>query len=327
MCDILFEDDRPYGYFQLQTRRGKSKKSRQNADKITTDCPVHEHPVDPVNYLVASKILPHQKSSEREQDDEESSSEEEYDSDYDVMNRHAVTVAKGIVPPSSLYHQACQINQVIPQRHASLFPQDSYFLPDIVAIDLLCRACKFYPKDVHVCCAEFSTFLENAKHELGGSNTTYLAEFFSEVESLTISGDIEESRGGKGTNLQMTVGAVIPAKALELVLSNDKPKLSSLFVHVDYMEDKALESITPILTSSYDALKEFSLSASGKVCPDLERLIAIMRYQSQLQKITILMHEVEQCLGCFQPVIKSTTVFSHSPFVFDRVKSQETIAS
>ena len=71
-----------------------------------------------------------------------------------------------------------------------------------------------------------------------------------------------------------------------------------------------MESITTVLTSSYCALSEFSLFASGKVCPDLERLLAITGYQSYLQKITTLMYKVEQLLGCFQPVITSTPPYS-----------------
>ena len=94
-------------------------------------------------------------------------------------------------------------------------------------------------------------------------------------------------------------------------LSYQQPSLCSFSIHVHYMEDKIIESITTVLKSSYCALSEFSLFASGKVCPDLERLLAITGYQSYLQKITTLMYKVEQLLGCMLSARyhKYTTIF------------------
>jgi len=124
ISNAIFQDSRPYGYFQLMTRADKG--CPWVTREITDDRPVHKHPVDLVNFLVAidsPRAVPEEKksavdnSSGDEEDDWEKWQRRKYGPTYVVMKRHDVTLHKGIVPPASLYHKACRTRQLIPKRY------------------------------------------------------------------------------------------------------------------------------------------------------------------------------------------------------------------
>ena len=287
--DTLIKDNRPYGYSRV-TR----------TDKMTDDGPAHKHPMDIVNYLVATKYEEELTKSAEKLNDSESYLRRKYSPANVVMRRHEVTLVKGIVPPGALYNKA-QSNQLIPPRYKKFFNEGSCFLPDSAAIELLCSKCQFRPKEVFIHVAEFGTFLENAEHEKG--NLSYLAEFFKDVESLNINGEVEKMvvRGAKSRMSRMVEGIVciedVPSRVLGLILSNENPKVTSLRISVYRSIDDITESITPVLTSSYRGLKEFHVQERGRVSPDIRRLISITEYQLLLHTISISITEIK--LGCF----------------------------
>ena len=191
ISDTLIKDNRPYGYSQVMTRTDKSQP--WVGSTMTDDGPAHKHPMDIVNYLVATKGGEVLTIADEKLNDSESYLRRKYGPANVVMRRHKVTLVKGIVPPGVLYNKG-QSNQLIPPRYKKFFNKGSCFLPDATAIELLCSKCQFRPKEVFIHVAEFGTFLENADHEKG--NLSYLAEFFKDVESLNIS-EVEKSYGRK----------------------------------------------------------------------------------------------------------------------------------
>ena len=222
ISNILLGDERPYGYFQLMTRADKG--CPWVGRDITDQQPVHKHPIDLVNYLVAiyhEKSLPKDKEtknlSDEEDDDEwKKWQRRKYGPSYVVMARHDVILHKGIVPPADLYHRACQTKQLVSRRFAHYFSEGSSFLPDNIAIMLLSRECDFFPESIVVSNPQFSTFLYNAEHET--SDLGFLRDYFKLVVSVTIRGDIEK-------NLKWKVNP--GAKALSSVerVSKDQPEL------------------------------------------------------------------------------------------------------
>ena len=322
ISNTIFGDNRPYGYFQLMTRADKG--CPWVAREITDDRPVHKHPVDPVNYLVAIDCLrtaPEEKTSNiadssGDEDEEEKWLRRKYGPTYVVMKRHEVTLHKGIVPPASLYHKACQTRQLIPKRYAHCFAEGSSFLPDSVAITLLGKECDFCPKNLSISTPEFNTFLLNARHET--DNFGFLEDYFKEIVSLGVRGDIEKnlkwkaSPKSENTNLKGSEPRQIPSKVLGFVLSNHNPKLSTLHISIGRTRDQLLLSITPQLTSSFSGLRELSIEARGSVSPNLEKLFTITNHHPQLQSVSISITEITQMFGSFGPIVKNTPEYSKS---------------
>ncbi len=263
ICRTVLADERPYGYFQDKTWFGF---------KITENRPAHELPVDIINHLVTTKKadLPVVKGS---------GSMSIY---YPAMTRHKVIKHMGIVPPGSLYQQACESRQVMLQRYAHLFSPGSLFLCDSVAIGLLTKECNYRPKKVYVSCPKFFTFLLNAKHE--STNLSFLGDLLKEVESLVIDGEKDDE-----DNLFESVSS----EALEFVLSGCVPKLSTLHIYIHHCKDEILRSVAPILTSRFGNLTELIVDATmaAPVALNLNILIRIVEHQSQLQTIKIALNE------------------------------------
>ena len=310
LCSTILKDDRPYGYFQVVSRN--EKRTPWVGSNMSEDLPPRtQHPVDYVNYLVAAECESSQ-AADKEEDKEEEDEDDayirrRYGPAHVTMRRHEVTLVKGkVVPPAKVYHQTCQSKQLIPPRYAKFFPEGSHFLPDYAALELINKKCQFYPKQVFISVPEFSTFLHYAEHE--ASNLDFLSHFFKELESLTICGEPEENlkwrviRGAKA----VASSSDIPSKLLEVILSNPNPKLDSLSINFSRTNDTLVQSITPMLTSSYSGLKELDLRADGEVSPDLQRLISITNYQPLLHTISISITEIEQIFGSFGPIVKNT---------------------
>ena len=313
VCDTLLEDGRPYGYFQWTSRCGK--RSPWIRKEIVEDHPVEKHPLDVVNCLVAIRKESNSKSLE-ESEDEESDEESYYKRKFGPccvsMTRHEVTLHKGVVPPCDMYSKACQFTQTVPRRYAHLFTQDGHFLPDSTAISLITKECSYKPMSTSIDCCKFNTFLENFEHE--GTNISLLVEFFKNIESLVINGepdpnpDLIHDSYLNAKNIKPALA--VPSKVLQMILLNPRPVLSSLTICVNKSDDTIIETIEPILTTSYSGLKSLALDAEGKVSPDLKKLIAITDYQANLQKVDISISEITQVFGCFIPAVKHTPEFS-----------------
>ncbi len=336
----LIKDDRPYGYSQVMTRSDKSQPWVGN--NMTDDGPTHEHPMDIVNYLVATKCEEDLVKSDETPTDSEDSNDAYFRRKYGpanvIMKRHEVTLVKGIVPPGALYNKAIRSKQLIPPRYQKFFNESSCFLPDSVAIELLNNQCQFCPKEVIIRVPEFGTFLENAEHER--ADLSYLADFLKDVESLSIVGEVEKNRKSRvvqGAKSRISSGGImsrrvlksrkvakikvkeegliyiedVPSRVLELILANRSPKLTSLSISVSRSVDDVTESITPILTSSYKGLTEFHVRESGRVSPDIIKLISITEYHPMLHTISISINEITQCFGSFGPVVKNTPQISY----------------
>lgn len=149
LSSTILKDDRPYGYFQVMSRA--KKRTPWVGSDMTEDRPIHEHPVDKVNYLVSTKHESSQIDEDQEKKVDEDKDEDEhyahmrqrYGPVNVTMKRHEVTLKKGRVPPGSVYHKACRSKQLVPPRYANLFPEGSCFLPDS---SLLARSATSTPK-------------------------------------------------------------------------------------------------------------------------------------------------------------------------------------
>lgn len=124
-----------------------------------------------------------------------------------------------------------QIKILIPPRYKKLFPEysyfryfleQSYFLPDSVALELITKECHFSPKNVTISTQRFSAFLKKD-----------LIEFFKDVDSLSLIIDnIDTIRGessrkcsprhnSKAKKVENVARVVdVPSKVLYLILSN-----------------------------------------------------------------------------------------------------------
>ena len=277
---------------------------------MTDDGPAHKHPMDMVNYLIATKCEEELTKGAEKLNNSESYIRRKY-GPANVVRRHEVTLVKGIVPPGALYNKA-QSNQLIPPRYKKFLNEGSCFLPDTTAIELLSNKCQFRPKEVSILVPQFGTFLENAEHEKG--DLGYLADFLNDVESLIIIDEVEKNRksrvvrgaksrsSGDPRKVVKKEGVVyiedVPSRVLGIILSNENPKVTSLRISVSRSIDDITESITPILTSSYRGLKEFHVRECGRVSPDIRRLISITEYQLLLHTISISI----TIMRCFGPV-------------------------
>ena len=352
ISNTLLCDERPYGYFQLMTRADKG--CPWVGHDITDQQPVHKHPVDLVNYLVAifhEKPLPTDKVKETssDEDDDDWWERRKYGPKYVSMVRRDVFLHKGIVPPSDLYRRACQTKQLVPRRFAHYFSEGSSFLPDNIAITLLSRQCGFFPESVAVSIPKFTTFLYNAEHEI--SDLSFLKDYFKLVVSVTIRGDVEKNLKWKVNPGAKALSAVdvpqdqaetgrsrhpeavrsrqrlrqpfanvvtkeelmqreVPSRVLGLILSNPTHAFTDLTISIGKTSDQLLAKLAPQLTTQFSGLKKLTISASGSVSPNLEKLLAITEHQQMLKSISISITEITQSFGCFGPEVKNTPEYS-----------------
>ena len=232
LTSTILKDDRPYGYFMVMSRAEKC--TPFVGRNITDDHPAHKHQVDNVNYLVSTKCEDSQTDIGQEKNGEENEHHEYMRQRYGPVNvtmtRHEVTLTKGVVPPGHVYHEAAWSKQLVPPRYTSLFPEGSCFLRDSTALELISKKCHFYPKEIDISLPEFSTFLLSAEHEK--NNLDFLADFFKDVESLTIYGDLPDDAKWRVIRGPKTRYKKAPPRALQEILGspNDSKLLGQMLV-------------------------------------------------------------------------------------------------
>ena len=346
ISNILLGDERPYGYFQLMTRA--DKRCPWVGDDITDEQPVHKHPVDIVNYLVAmfhEKPVPvgkeEENSGEEDEDDWMKFQRRKYGPSYVVMIRHDVILHKGIISPAGLYHRACQTKQLVPRRYAHYFSKGSSFLPDNIAITLLSKECGFYPESIIISNPKFSTFLYNAEHET--SDISFMKDYFKLLVSLTIMGDVEENLKwkinprakalsslervqkseaarsnlpafrrylAKAVTKEESMQREVPSRVLGLILSNPSHAFNDLTINIGKTSDQLLATVVPQLTTQFSRLRKLNISARGSVSPNLEKLLAITEHHQNLESVSISVTEITQSFGSFGPVVKNIPDYS-----------------
>ena len=248
----------PYGYFRVRHRSPYSQNRPRRYPPT-----VEEHFIDEVKYLVAIPPYMSRRSNFGNR----------------TMVRSHVTQERGIVPPGSVYHEACRSEQLVPPRYAKFFPEGSCFLPDFTALQLISNQCHFIPKKVDI--SYNSTFFLHAEHE-GTTDLKFLANFLKEVDSFT--------GHDKG----------VSSKLLGLILSNASPKLAALDISANRIPE-----MTPILTSVYNRIMELSVEFHPKYkrLLDLSMFISILEYHSLLHTISISIKCHLNCLRahtCFK---------------------------
>ena len=284
-------EGRLYGYFSCVLGRGN----------LRTTISDEQHPADIVNYLVAVKV------GENESDLTSSIVGHLY------LRYHEVIQEKGLVPPGPLYDRACQSKQLTPPRYKQLFPKDSCYLPDSVALELLGKQCHFCPKEIVIYTQILSNFYNSA--DQATPDLSFLADFLKDVESLAIRGKKKHWFGRSRHETRMALGLDVPlplrqhrrrkpvrtttalpapvtvwqaaevaSEVLQLIVSTANPKLTSLGIERCSEADNFIPSLSPILTSSYCRLKELHVS---EVTPDISKLIAITEHQPLLHTISI----------------------------------------
>ena len=87
------------------------------------------------------------------------------------------------------------------------------------------------------------------------------------------------------------VCAAIPSKILRLIVQREKPKLTSVTVdcsnsHSIKFED-VLNSLPPVLTSSYSGLKELNINGKSSQLPNLDSLVVITEHHCSLHMISL----------------------------------------
>ncbi len=87
------------------------------------------------------------------------------------------------------------------------------------------------------------------------------------------------------------VCAAIPSKILRLIVQREKPKLTSVTVdcsnsHSIKFED-VLNSLPPVLTSSYSGLKELNINGKSSQLPHLDSLVVITEHHCSLHMISL----------------------------------------
>ncbi len=260
----IVRGERPYGYYQVLTKRTPWIGSNMNEDR-----PVSEQKVDFVNLLVAVKceipVETPKANANSIKDEEIEYNRSRYGPVNRTMTRHEVTLVKGPIPPGKAYHEACRARQLVPPRYTKFFSEGNSYLPDSTALKLITDNCHFQPKEIFLNVPTFSTFVLNVEQELGSVDC--LGDCFKDVESLTIQGEMEQSqmttiirgaRYGKRKDVARC--------ALGLMLLAPKPKLTNLTIRLSTI-DNVIDSIAPTL-SAYGGLKELTLEAYGDVSPD-----------------------------------------------------------
>ena len=290
LLSTILSGSRPYGYFKIGEQYTELN---------------YGHPVDKVNYLVAIermekrgslKVLKLPKPSYGVWPGKMMPIREPLRTKYlrarntiaCIVNRNYVTRFKGVIPPGKSYQETCQHTQLIPPRYLKLFPEGSYYLPDVTALDLIIRKCHYCLKEISVVVDSFSRFLLNFEHE--GGSIDCLNQLFQEVESLTVgntiaSYDIDEEPHKINSCLKVL---------LDLVLGSKSPKLASLNVELKSEQSNqsseygsVIKSITPVFSTSYAGLKKLALLATVDISPDVQNLISITDCQSELHTISI----------------------------------------
>ena len=239
------------------------------------------------------------------------------------------TVLRRHHAPRSYYNMPKQTPQqklLIPARHEKYFLENDQ-IPDSTALEIICQKCLFHPKEISVSMNTFSQLLVSQKY-----NLDIWAAFFEELEVLTIWDERWKSIAdfrADSTPLKET-----PSELLGLVLRHNKGRLQALRIKVSRMIsygaehynmlvddtkevaslqiDDPIDSIAPILSSSYNRLRQFTLDATGIVSPALEKLISITEHQTELDTISITVSRCSQRMGWHRnsPLIWYTPQFS-----------------
>ena len=260
---------RPHGYFMTLNRFTAHNPWQGGA--ISTDGPIDKHQVDVINHLVAITCEDQDKKPPTVEDDTSRS---------DTLSCHQVTSMRGVVPPGEAYHRACEATQVIPPRYMNFFAQGSKFLPNLTALELINKS-GFCLKSMDVTFSTFGTFLHNAHNE-GGNFLEVLTETLKNVQSITFS--------NYSTKLIIFSSEKIEEVSkllIEFVLLSSKPELTSVTIQTD-RSDRAIDCITPLLTTSCNSLEAFKFSSDPKISQDhLGKLNAIFEHQVSLKSICI----------------------------------------
>ncbi|XP_064388142.1 uncharacterized protein LOC135336309 [Halichondria panicea] len=260
---------RPHGYFMTLNRFRAY--SPWEGGAISTDGPIDKHPVDIINYLVAIK---------REDQNEKSPTVEDGTTRSEALSCHQMTLMRGVVPPGEVYHRACEATQRIPPRYVKFFAQNSRFLPDLTAIELINKT-GFCLKSMDITFSTFGTFLHNARDQ-GGNYLGALTEMLKNVESITFSNYSKQLYIFSSENIEETSQLLI-----ELALLRSRPKLTSLTIQTEEAE-KVIDCVTMLLTTSCNNLQTFKFISDPTLSQDhLGKLNAIFEYQSSLKSISI----------------------------------------
>ena len=214
--------------------------------------------------------------------------------------------------------QQPQQELVIPARYEKFCSQrHQYQLPDPTALELISGKCHYRPKQFNVSVESFALFLQKAKQERTSVN--FLIEFFERVEELTIRH--QQWQASRSTSDSNESYKDVPSEVLRLVLHSNTRTLSSLTIDTSRMfahhwfkphnitcsseqNNILVDTIAPILSSSYSELKNFNFYAAGIVSPDLQQLTSATENQSQLQTISIVLKELGERIGCSRgPII------------------------
>ena len=194
-----------------------------------------------------------------------------------------------------------QTKLLIPARHEKYFLENDQ-TPNLTALEIIGSKCLFHPKEISISVNTFSRFLESQKYSVD-----VLATLFQEIETLTIWD--EQWKHASNYRRDDTPLKEASSELLRSVLRHNRGKLMALRIKVyrilemDYFNkprpfavskevasfqaNNPIDSITPILSSSYNRLKEFTLDASGFAFLAIEKLISITEHQSVLDTISI----------------------------------------
>ena len=123
------------------------------------------------------------------------------------LRYHEVIQEKGLVPPGPLYDRACQSKQLTPPRYKQLFPKDSCYLPDSVALELLGKQCHFCPKEIVIYTQILSNFYKSA--DQATPDLSFLADLLKDVESLAI-GEKKQWLGRSRHETRRALGLDVP---------------------------------------------------------------------------------------------------------------------
>ena len=215
----------------------------------------------------------------------------------------------------SMPSQTPEQKLLIPARHKKYFSENDQ-ITNTTALEIICNKCLFRPKEIAIAINAFSQILDVLVSQK--SSEDILAAFFEEVETLTIWN--EQWKSLANFTAESTPFEETPSKLLRLVLSRNNGKLVALRVKISRMiaygmeytmlvddddeevtslqiDDPTIDSITPVLSSSYNRLKTFALDATGNVSLALEKLNSITDHQSELDTISVKIARRGQRMG------------------------------
>ena len=265
--DFIVRGKRPYGYFNY---------SFGQDDQV-----VGFHPVDHINYLVAIKW---EDSTARKPSGAEyllpSSSKEEFQLH---LARHRLRHDDGSLPclqlPGKAYHEACRAKQLVPPRYTKFFSEGSCYLPDSTALKLITEKCHFRPKEM--CIDLLTLFLVVPTFLEEGKDIVWFKKLVKDVETLKI------ITGRDCSNTYVT----IPSKIVQLIVQQEEPKLTSVTVNFSDSRslnfEDVLNSLTPVLTSSYSGLTELNIDVDARQFPNLDSLVAIVEHHCSLHTVSV----------------------------------------